>query len=407
MLENTRILLIIGGGIAAYKSLDLIRRLRERGASVTPVMTSAAAEFVTPMAVSALAGHKVHSELFDLTSEAEMGHIELSRSADLVVVAPATADLMAKMAGGHANDLASTLLLATDTPVLIAPAMNVRMWTHAATQRNINTLTADGIGFVGPNEGDMACGEFGPGRMAEPLEIVAAIEARLQNRTLAGKKVLVTSGPTHEPIDPVRYISNRSSGKQGHALAAACAAHGARVTLVSGPVSLPCPANVTLVKVKTAREMHQACLSSLPADIAICAAAVADWYVVNASTQKQKKRSHVQPQIELAKNPDILAGLSQAACRPPLVIGFAAETEHLISHAKDKLAKKKCDWIIANHISDDPSSSVFGSDRNKASLLKGVDIIDWPYQSKQALAERLIAEIDQWIKAHDYSTETN
>ena len=328
MLEKTRILFIIGGGIAAYKSLDLIRRLRECGASVAPVMTSAAAEFVTPMAVSALAGHKVHSELFDLTSEAEMGHIELSRSADLVVVAPATADLMAKMAGGHANDLASTLLLATDTPVFIAPAMNVRMWTHAATQRNINTLTADGIGFVGPNEGDMACGEFGPGRMAEPLEIVAAIEARLQSNTLVGRKILVTSGPTHEPIDPVRYIANRSSGAQGSAIANALMNRGAEVVFISGPAAAPPPIGAEVIAVETAQQMAEAVATALPVDAAVFAAAVADWHVSSASSSKIKKQNGALPVLEFAENPDILATVSHMTSqRPGLVIGFAAETD--------------------------------------------------------------------------------
>ena len=282
------------------------------------------------------------------------------------------------------------------------------MWQHPATQDNLTCLEQRGVQIIAPVSGDTACGEIGTGRLAEPVDIANAVDQFLHGKKgcLTGRRVLITSGPTYEPIDPVRYIANRSSGKQGYAIAAACAAHGAQVTLVSGPVSLACPANVTLVKVNTAREMHQACLSSLPADIAICAAAVADWYVVNAATQKQKKQGHTQPQIELGENPDILASLSQSKNRPELVIGFAAETDHLISHAQDKLANKKCDWIIANHVCDDPIMSVFGSDQNKASLLKGVDIIDWPYQSKQALAERLIVEIDQWIKAHDHSTET-
>ena len=403
-----RVVLIITGGIAAYKGLDLARRLMDRGFSVRGVMTESAQNFITPLSLSALTGDKVYTELFSLTDEAEMGHIRLARDTDLVLVAPATANFIAKLSHGLADCLASTLCLATDAPVMVAPAMNPNMWQHPATQDNLTCLDQRGVQIIAPVSGDTACGEIGIGRLAEPVDIAdaAAQVVHSKRNCLAGRHVLITSGPTHEPIDPVRYISNRSSGKQGHALAAACAAHGARVTLVSGPVSLPCPANVTLVKVNTARAMHQACLSSLPADIAICAAAVADWYVLNAATQKQKKQNHVQPQIELAKNPDILASLCQATSRPPLVIGFAAETEHLIRHAKDKLAKKKCDWIIANHVSDDPSSSVFGSDQNKASLLKGVDIIDWPYQSKQALAERLIAEIDQWIKAHDHSTQT-
>ena len=403
---NKRILLIITGGIAAYKGLELARRLMDRGFSVRGVMTKSAQEFVTPLSLSALIGDKVYTELFSLTDEAEMGHIRLARETDLVLVAPATANFIAKLSHGLADCLASTLCLATDAPVIVAPSMNPNMWQHPATQVNLACLKQRGVKIIAPVNGDTACGEIGTGRLAEPFDIADTAEQFLQGERgcLAGRHVLVTSGPTYEPIDPVRYIANRSSGKQGHALAAACAENGARVTLVSGPVSLPCPANVTLVKVNTAREMHQACLSSLPADIAICAAAVADWYVVNTSMQKQKKRGHARPQIKLADNPDILASLSHADSRPKLVIGFAAETDHLISNAKDKLATKKCDWIIANHISNDPTLSVFGSDQNKASLLKGTDIIDWPYQSKQELAEHLIAEIDQWIKNHDHST---
>ena len=311
MLASKRILLIIGGGIAAFKSLDLIRRLRERGAQVTPVLTRAGAEFVTPLSVSALAGHKLYSDLFDLIDEAEMGHIELSRSADLIVVAPATADLMAKMAQGHADDLASTLLLATDTPVLVAPAMNVRMWQHRATRRNRATLEDDGILFVGPNDGDMACGEFGPGRMAEPLEIVAAIEAALADGPLRGKRVLVTSGPTHEPIDPVRYIANRSSGAQGTAIARALAALGAEVVFVTGPADVPPPEGVQVVKVHTAQQMLDAAQAALPADAAVFAAAVADWRVAKESASKMKKTKGGLPKLEFAENPDILATISQ------------------------------------------------------------------------------------------------
>ncbi len=403
-----QVLLIITGGIAAYKGLDLARRLMDRGFSVRGVMTESAKEFITPLSLSALTGDKVYTEMFSLTDEAEMGHIRLARETDLVLIAPATANFIAKLSHGLADCLASTLCLATDAPVIVAPAMNPNMWQHPATQDNLACLQQRGVKVIGPVRGDTACGEIGTGRLAEPVDIANEVEQLLQNNKshLAGRHVLITSGPTYEPIDPVRYIANRSSGKQGHALAATFAAHGARVTLVSGPVNLPCPANVTLVSVNTAREMHQACLSSLPADIAICAAAVADWYVVNAASQKQKKQGHAQPQIELAENPDILASLSQADNRPRLVIGFSAETDDLINHAKEKLAKKKCDWIIANHVSNDPTLSVFGSDQNKASLLKGQVIIDWPYQSKQALAEQLIVEIDQWIKAHDHSTET-
>ena len=396
MLENTRILLIIGGGIAAYKSLDLIRRLRERGASVTPVMTSAATEFVTPMAVSALAGQKVHSELFNLTSEAEMGHIELSRSADLVVVAPATADLMAKMAGGHANDLASTLLLATDTPVLIAPEMNVRMWTHAATQRNINTLTADGIGFVGPNEGDMACGEFGPGRMAEPLEIVAAIEARLQNNTLAGRKILVTSGPTHEPIDPVRYIANRSSGAQGSAIANALMNRGAEVVFISGPAAAPPPIGAEVIAVETAQQMAEAVAAALPVDAAVFAAAVADWHVSSASSSKIKKQNGALPVLEFAENPDILATVSHMTSqRPGLVIGFAAETDDLLANATAKRARKGCDWIVANDVS--PETGIMGGSENAVTLITAEGAENWSRTGKAQVAGQLADRIAQYF----------
>ncbi|MBT7907880.1 MAG: bifunctional phosphopantothenoylcysteine decarboxylase/phosphopantothenate--cysteine ligase CoaBC [Marinovum sp.] len=394
MLENTRILLIIGGGIAAYKSLDLIRRLRERGASVTPVMTAAASEFVTPMAVSALAGSKVHSALFDLTSEAEMGHIELSRSADLIVVAPATADLMAKMAGGHANDLASTLLLATDTPVLIAPAMNVRMWIHAATQRNIDTLKADGVGFVGPNEGDMACGEFGPGRMAEPMEIVAAIEARQQKRTLAGKKILVTSGPTHEPMDPVRYIANRSSGAQGSAIARALMDRGAEVVFITGPAAVPAPSGATLVAVETAQQMADAVAAGLPADAAVFAAAVADWSVASASISKIKKQNGTLPVLEFAENPDILAIVSQLETgRPDLVVGFAAETDDLQANATAKRARKGCDWIVANDVS--PETGIMGGSENAVTLITADGAENWPRMGKAQVAGQLADRIAQ------------
>ena len=392
MLENTRILLIIGGGIAAYKCLDLIRRMRERGADVTPVMTSAAAEFVTPMAVSTLAGNKVHSALFDLTAEAEMGHIELSRSADLIVVAPATADLMAKMVGGHANDLASTLLLATDTPVLIAPAMNVRMWTHAATQRNIETLTSDGIGFVGPNEGDMACGEFGPGRMAEPMEIIAAIEARLQKRTLEGKKVLVTSGPTHEPIDPVRYIANRSSGAQGSAIATALMNRGAEVVFISGPAAAPPPIGAEVIAVETAQQMADAVAAALPVDAAIFAAAVADWHVASASRLKIKKQNSTLPVLEFAENPDILATVSHMTSqRPDLVIGFAAETDDVLANATAKRTRKGCDWIVANDVS--PETGIMGGSENAVTLITAEGAENWPRTGKAQVAGQLADRI--------------
>lgn len=388
-----RILLIIGGGIAAYKALDLIRRLTERGASVTPVLTKAGAEFVTPLSVSALAGAKVYTDLFDLTDEAEMGHIQLSRVADLIVVAPATADLMAKMAGGRADDLASTLLLATDTRVLVAPAMNVRMWTHPATQRNLATLQGDGVLFVGPNDGAMACGEFGPGRMAEPLEIVAAIEAAFGSGPLAGRHVLVTSGPTHEPIDPVRYIANRSSGAQGTALAAALAALGARVTFVTGPATVPPPASVTVVRVETAREMLAAVEAALPADAAVFAAAVADWRVANAAGSKMKKDgSGKPPALEFAENPDILATIAQRKTgRPSLVVGFAAETDAVIDHATAKRARKGCDWIVANDVR--PETGIMGGTENAITLISAEGAETWPRMTKDQVARKLAARI--------------
>lgn len=392
MLASKRILLIIGGGIAAYKTLDLIRRLQDRGVSVTPVMTRAAEEFVTPLSVSALAGQKVARDLFDLTDEAEMGHIQLSRSADLVVVAPATADLMAKMAAGFANDLASTLLMATDTPVLIAPAMNVRMWQHAATQRNRAQLAADGIRFVGPNEGNMACGEFGPGRMAEPLEIVAAIEAALTAGPLRGKRVLVTSGPTHEPIDPVRYIANRSSGAQGTAIARALVALGAEVVFVTGPADVPPPAGVEVVRVETARQMSEAVDAALPVDAGVFVAAVADWRVANASDRKLKKDKSGLPVLEFAENPDILARVSQMKNgRPALVVGFAAETNDVVENATAKRLRKQCDWIVANDVS--PETGIMGGADNAIVLISddGADV--WPRMSKGDVADRLAARI--------------
>ncbi len=400
MLAGRSILLIIGGGIAAYKALDLIRRIGERGAAVTPVLTRAGAEFVTPLSVSALAGRKAYQDLFDLTDEAEMGHIELSRSADLIVVAPATADLMAKMANGIANDLASTLLLATDTPVLIAPAMNVRMWTHAATQRNIATLKGDGIGLVGPNEGDMACGEFGPGRMAEPLEIVAAMEAALAGGPLAGRHVIVTSGPTHEPIDPVRYLANRSSGAQGSAIAAALVALGAEVTFVTGPASAPDPAGARIVRVETARQMQAAVEAALPADAAVFAAAVADWRVKSRSDQKIKKDGATLPRLEFTENPDILATIAaRKAGRPALVIGFAAETENVLANATAKRARKGCDWIVANDVS--PATGIMGGAENAVTLITAEGAEDWPRMRKSEvaakLADRIAAALGQEI----------
>ena len=392
MLNGKRILLIIGGGIAAFKSLDLIRRLRECGASVTPVLTQAGGEFVTPLSVSALAGTKVYRDLFDLTDEAEMGHIQLSRSADLVLVAPATADLMAKMAQGLANDLASTLLLATDTPVMIAPAMNVRMWDHPATQRNLATLRGDGIAVIGPNDGDMACGEFGPGRMAEPLEIVAALEGALGGGPLAGKRVLVTSGPTHEPIDPVRYIANRSSGAQGTALGAALAALGAEVVFVTGPADVPPPAGVQVVKVQTAQQMLQAVQAALPCDGAVFAAAVADWRVASASDRKLKKTSDGMPKLEFAENPDILATVSQMTeGRPDLIVGFAAETNDVIAHATAKRKRKGCDWIVANDVS--PETGIMGGSENAVHLISDTGVEDWPRMGKDAVAQKLAARI--------------
>ncbi|QBF33587.1 bifunctional phosphopantothenoylcysteine decarboxylase/phosphopantothenate--cysteine ligase CoaBC [Thalassococcus sp. S3] len=392
MLASKRILLIIGGGIAAYKSLELIRRLMERGAAVIPVLTRAGAEFVTPLSVSALAGEKVYRDLFDLTDEAEMGHIQLSRSADLVVVAPATADLMAKMAGGHADDLASTLLMATDTPVLIAPAMNVRMWDHPATQRNHQQLRADGISMVGPNSGDMACGEHGPGRMSEPLEIVAAIEAALSDGPLKGKRVLVTSGPTHEPIDPVRYIANRSSGGQGTAVARALAALGADVVFVTGPADIPPPEGVTVHKVETALQMDQAVSSALPVDAGVFAAAVADWRVNRASDQKLKKSKDGVPALEFVQNPDILAKVSQMGeGRPDLVVGFAAETQDVVAHATAKRARKGCDWIVANDVS--PETGIMGGAENAVVLITEDGAEPWPRMSKDAVATRLAERI--------------
>lgn len=393
MLAGKRILLIIGGGIAAFKALDLIRRLRERGVSVTPVLTRAGAEFVTPLSVSALAGHKVFSDLFDLTDEAEMGHIELSRSADLIVVAPATADLMAKMAAGLAGDLAATLLLATDTPVLMAPAMNVRMWQHPATRRNLATLTADGIRTVGPNDGDMACGEHGPGRMAEPLEIVAAIEAAFGAGPLAGRRVIVTSGPTHEPIDPVRYIANRSSGAQGAAIARALAALGAQVVFITGLARVPPPVGVEAVPVETARQMLDAVRAALPADAAIFAAAVADWRVTTTSDAKIKKApGGAAPTLDFAENPDILATVSALReDRPALVVGFAAETDDVIANAIAKRARKGCDWILANDVR--PATDIMGGTENAVTLITAEGVESWPRMSKTEVAKRLARRV--------------
>ena len=397
MLAGKNILLIISGGIAAYKSLDLIRRMRERGASVTPVMTQAASEFVTPLSVSALAGVQVYQDLFDLTAESDMGHIQLSRSADLVVVAPASADLLAKMANGLANDLASTLLLATDTPVLIAPAMNVRMWDHPATQRNVAQLVADGVHIVGPNPGDMACGEYGPGRMSEPLEIIDAIAAHFAPRPLDGHKVLVTSGPTHEPIDPVRYIANRSSGAQGTAIAAALRDLGAHVRFVTGPADVPPPNGVHVIQVESAQDMFDAVKANLDVSCAIFAAAVADWRVENASGSKIKKQNGALPELSLTENPDILAHIAQLGtdARPPLVIGFAAETDDVIENATAKRARKGCDWIVANDVS--PETGIMGGSENQAILVTEQGADQWPRQSKGEVAAKLAERIADQI----------
>ena len=392
-MQGKRILLIVGGGIAAYKSLELVRRLKERGASVRAILTKGGAEFVTPLSLAVLTEEKVFTDLFDLKDEAEIGHIRLSREADLVVVAPATADLLAKMAHGIASDLATTVLLATDKQVLAAPAMNVRMWQHPATRRNMATLRTDGIVFVGPEEGEMACGEYGPGRMAEPSAILEAIDRLLGVKTagpLSGRRVLVTSGPTQEPIDPVRYIANRSSGKQGHALARAAAALGAEVTLISGPVALPDPQGVTVVKVDTAHEMLAAALAALPADIAICAAAVADWRAADESPQKLKKHNQIETDLKLALNPDILATIAKPGPkRPHLVIGFAAETENLVENATAKRRAKGADWIVANDVW--PGTGVMGADNTQVHLVTATGVEDWPALSKDETAVRLLA----------------
>lgn len=393
MLAGRRILLIIGGGIAAFKSLDLIRRLRDEGAMVVPVLTSSAEQFVTPLSVSALAAHKVYRDLFDLTDEAEMGHIELSRAADLIVVAPATADLMAKMAGGHADDLASTVLMATDKRVLIAPSMNVRMWAHPATQRNLGILQGDGVLMVGPDEGNMACGEYGPGRMAEVPEIIAAVGATLADGPLEGRHVIVTSGPTHEPIDPVRYIANRSSGAQGTAMAVALRDLGARVTFVTGPAEVPPPTGVAVVRVETAREMLAAVQAALPADAAVFAAAVADWRVQNASGSKMKKdASGKAPTLAFAENPDILAGVAQMTQgRPGLVVGFAAETDDVVANATAKRLRKGCDWIVANDVSAE--TGIMGGAENAIVLISDDGAEVWPRLPKAEVARRLALRI--------------
>ena len=397
--DTRRVVLIIGGGIAAYKALDLIRRLRERRCAVRCILTAAAQQFVTPLAASALAGEPAFTDLFDPQSELDVGHIRLARDCDLVVVAPATADLMAKMAGGHADDLATAVLLATDQPVLLAPAMNPRMWEHAATRRNLAQLVVDGVRLVGPNAGEMAeRGEAGLGRMAEPLEIAAAAEALLApaQRPLAGARVLVTSGPTHEPIDPVRYIANRSSGKQGHAIARAAAEAGADVTLVSGPVNVPDPAGVRIVRTESARDMLAAVEAALPVDVAIFAAAVADWRVAQASGQKIKKGAADAPKLALVENPDILATIAHLKSRrPPLVIGFAAETEHVVENATAKRRRKGSDWILANDVSaaSGVAGGVMGGDLNRIHLVTADGIEAWPTQSKDEVARMLVTRI--------------
>ena len=393
--DAKQVLLVIGGGIAAYKSLDLIRRLRERGVAVRVVMTDAAQKFITPLSVGALAGEHPFLDLFDAKSEFDVGHIRLARDTDLVVVAPATADLMAKLANGHADDLASAVLLATDQKILLAPTMNPQMWANKATRRNLAQLVADGVAIVGPNSGEMAeSGEAGLGRMAEPLEIVAAAGALLVHASgaLAGVRMLVTSGPTHEPIDPVRYIANRSSGKQGHAIAEAAARAGAAVTLISGPVNVPDPPGVTVVKVESARDMLAAVETALPADVAIFAAAVADWRTAASSREKIKKTGKGTPDLALVENPDILATVAhRKAKRPKLVIGFAAETEHVVEHARQKLARKACDWILANDVS--PETGIMGGDSNTIHLVTRNGVEHWPPQSKSQVAAALIQRI--------------
>ncbi len=394
MLNGKKVLLIVAGGIAAFKALELVRRLRERGVSVRCVLTEAGARFVTPLSLQALTEDRVYSDMFSLTDESEMGHIQLSRDADLLVVAPATANILARMAAGMADDLAATVLLATDKPVLAAPAMNVRMWMHAATVANVETLRRRGVHFIGPNDGAMACNEHGPGRMSEPEEIVAAIEALLdEGKVLAGKRAVVTSGPTREAIDPVRYISNHSSGKQGHAIAAALARLGVEVTLVSGPVALADPPGVATVHVDSADQMLAACLAAGPIDIAVCAAAVSDWKAAAPSNSKIKKKAGAPPPaLALAPNPDILAALSKPGPkRPALVIGFAAETENVVANALDKRKSKGCDWILANDVS--PASGTFGGERNTVHLVSDAGVEDWPTLAKEEVAQRLAERV--------------
>ncbi len=403
MADRKRVLLIVAGGIAAYKSLELIRFLVARGIAVRCILTASGAEFVTPLSLAALSGDKVYRELFSLTDESEMGHIELSRSADLVVVAPATADILAKMRAGMADDLATTALLATDKPVMVAPAMNVRMWEHAATQENLRVLAERGVHVIGPDEGPMACGEFGMGRMTEPAAIAEAIDDFFgAYRRLVGKRALVTSGPTFEAIDPVRYLANHSSGKQGHALARALAAAGAETILVSGPTQLANPAGVTVHNIRSAEEMLAACQSSLPVDIVVCAAAVADWRIKNPAAQKIKKngpnsRGGGAPVLELAENPDILATLSKSgAQRPNLVVGFAAETESVVQQAIEKRRAKGCDWIVANDVS--PGTGTFGGDANTVHVIDEAGVENWPRLDKEEVARRLTLRIADHFK---------
>ena len=408
LLHGKRILLIVGGGIAAYKALELVRRLSERGVTVRVILTEGGAAFVTPLSFSVLSGEKTYTDLFDLKDETEIGHIRLSREADLVVVAPATADLLAKMAAGLAGDLASTVLLATDKRVLAAPAMNVRMWQHPATRRNMAILREDGVRFVGPDEGEMACGEFGPGRMAEPDAIVDAIARLLSEKQagpLEGRHVLITTGPTHEPIDPVRYIANRSSGKQGQALARAAQTLGARVTLVSGPSSLPPLSGLDTIEVETAHEMLEAVLDALPTDIAICAAAVADWRVSAPAAQKIKKEDgKLEMALSLCRNPDILATVAvPGPLRPNLVIGFAAETEAVVDHAREKRRTKGADWIVANDVS--AGTGIMGGDRTKVHLVTDAGVEDWPSMSKDEMAARLLGRASEALSATRLAAE--
>jgi phosphopantothenoylcysteine decarboxylase / phosphopantothenate---cysteine ligase len=404
-LAGKSVLLLIGGGIAAYKTHELVRLLKTRGARVRIILTRAAEEFVTPLSLSGLSGDKVYTALFSLTDEVEMGHIQLSRAADLLVVAPATADLMGKMANGLADDLASTVLLATDKPVLIAPAMNVRMWRHPATQRNLETLKRDGVTLVGPGDGEMACGEFGPGRMAEPGEILNAIIKMLEPKSqpLTGRKVVITAGPTREAIDPVRYISNHSSGKQGYAIARAAVELGAETVLISGPVSIPIPLGVQMMPIETAQEMLLTCQDEMPADIAIFTAAVADWRVADVGSEKLKKSAGRPPVIALAENPDILATISRGSPRPEIVVGFAAETERVTEHAAEKLMKKGCDLILANDVSE--RSGVFGGDRNTVHLVSASGVESWPEMSKDEVAQKLMDRLAQMLAPQKKAAE--